>query len=78
VVCPETESNQGDEKFSSKPLCQEFAMLNPKNEVDKERFEKLKDTQVERGRDEEQAIDVAASEVKEMRRREGRSKEEAE
>jgi hypothetical protein len=53
-------------------------MLNPKNDVDKERFEKLKDTQVERGRDEEEAIEVAASEVKEMRRREGRSKEEAE
>jgi hypothetical protein len=51
-------------------------MLNPKNEVDKERFEKLKDTQVERGRDEEKATEVAASEVKEMRRREGRSKEE--
>jgi hypothetical protein len=50
--------------------------MNPKNEVDKERFEKLKETQVERGRDEEKAIEVAASEVKEMRRREGRSKEE--
>jgi hypothetical protein len=51
-------------------------MLNPQNEVDKERFEKLKDTQVERGRGEEKAIEVAASEVKEMRRREGRSKDE--
>jgi hypothetical protein len=51
-------------------------MLNQENEKDKERFEKLKDTQVERGRDEEEAVQVAASEVKEMRRREGRSKEE--
>ncbi len=51
-------------------------MLNEENQKDKERFEKLKDTQVERGRDEEKAIEVAASEVKEMRRREGRSKDE--
>jgi hypothetical protein len=51
-------------------------MLNKENEKDKERFEKLKDTQVERGRDEEKAIEVAASEVKEMRRREGRTKDE--
>jgi len=50
-------------------------MLNSENKVDKERFEKLKETQVERGRDEEKAIDVAAGEVKEMRRREGRSKD---
>jgi hypothetical protein len=50
--------------------------MNPKNEVDEERFQKLRDAQVERGRDEEKAIEVAASEVKEMRRREGRSKEE--
>jgi hypothetical protein len=50
-------------------------MLKAENEQDKERFEKLKDTQVERGRDEEEATQVAASEVKEMRRREGRSKD---
>jgi hypothetical protein len=50
-------------------------MLNKENEVDKDRFEKLKDTQVERGRNEEIAIEVAAEEVKEMRRREGRSKD---
>jgi hypothetical protein len=50
-------------------------MLHPQTENDKERFEKLKETQVERGRDEEKAIEVAASEVKELRRREGRSKE---
>jgi hypothetical protein len=50
-------------------------MLNEENRKDKRRFEKLKDTQVERGRDEEKAIEVAASEVKEMRRREGRAKE---
>jgi hypothetical protein len=51
-------------------------MLNHENQKDKQRFEKLKETQVERGRDEEKAIEVAASEVKEMRRREGRSKDE--
>jgi hypothetical protein len=50
-------------------------MLNKENEKDKKRFEKLKEAQVERGRDEEKAIEVAASEVKEMREREGRSKE---
>jgi hypothetical protein len=51
-------------------------MLNRENEKDKKRFEKLKETQVERGRDEEKATEVAASEVKEMRRREGRAKDE--
>jgi hypothetical protein len=49
-------------------------MLKRENRKDKDRFEKLKDTQVERGRDEKKATEVAASEVKEMRRREGRSK----
>jgi hypothetical protein len=49
-------------------------MLNKENQVDKQRFEKLKETQVERGRDEEKAVEVAAEEVKEMREREGRSK----
>jgi hypothetical protein len=51
-------------------------MLNAENQKDKDRFEKLKDAQVERGRDEEEATEVAASEVKEMRRRDGRSKDE--
>jgi hypothetical protein len=51
-------------------------MLNAENEQDKERFEKLKDAEVERGRDDEQATDVAARQVKELREREGRSKEE--
>ena len=46
------------------------------NQVDKDRFDKLKATQVERGRDEDRAIEIAAEEVKELRRREGRSKEE--
>jgi hypothetical protein len=50
-------------------------MLKPENQVDKQRFEKLKDTQVARGRDEDDATQVAADEVKEMRRREGRSKD---
>jgi hypothetical protein len=54
---------------------EEIIMLNRENRKDKSRFEKLKDAQVERGRDEKQATKVAASEVKEMRRREGRSKQ---
>jgi hypothetical protein len=49
-------------------------MLNPENEVDKDRFEKLKDAELERGREEEKAIDVAAHQVKELRVREGRAK----
>jgi hypothetical protein len=49
-------------------------MLHPENQVDKQRFEKLKDTEMERGREEEKATDVAARQVKELRRREGRSK----
>jgi hypothetical protein len=51
-------------------------MLKPDNQKDKRRFEKLKGAQVERGRDKEEATDVAAAEVKEMRKREGRSKKE--
>jgi hypothetical protein len=50
-------------------------MLNPENEKDKERFEKMKETELQHGREEESAIDVAAQEVKELRRREGRSKD---
>ena len=46
-----------------------------KNQVDKDRFDKLKAAQMDRGRDEERAIEVAAEEVKELRRREGRSKD---
>jgi len=53
-------------------------MVNPENEVDKERFEKLKSAQTDRGRDEEKATEIAAEEVKELRRREGRSKDEPE
>lgn len=51
-------------------------MQNAKNQDDKRRFEKLKDTELDRGRDEKKATQVAAREVKELRRREGRSKEE--
>jgi hypothetical protein len=50
-------------------------MLKPENKIDKQRFEKLKETERERGREEETATDVAAQQVKELRRREGRSKE---
>ena len=49
-------------------------MLNPGNQVDKDRFEKLKHAQTERGRNDEKATEVAAEEVKEMRRREGRER----
>jgi hypothetical protein len=49
-------------------------MLNPENEKDKERFEKMKETELERGREEEKAAQVAAKEVKELRKQEGRSK----
>jgi hypothetical protein len=37
-------------------------MLKPQNEIDKDRFEKLTETQVERGRGETKATEVAASE----------------
>jgi len=50
-------------------------MLNAENEQDKERLEKLKEDEVERGRNDEQAVGVAARQVKELRKREGRSKE---
>ena len=50
-------------------------MLKPENKTDKDRFERLKQTEEERGRDEEEAVDVAAHQVKEIRKREGRSKE---
>jgi hypothetical protein len=52
-------------------------MLKPENQKDKNRFQKLKDVEMGRGRDEEKAIDVAAQQVKELRRREGRTKEPA-
>lgn len=48
-----------------------------RNLIDRERFEKLKDSQVDRGRDENEAIEIAAVEIKELRRREGRSKNDA-
>lgn len=50
-------------------------MLKPENEVDKERFEKLKAAELDHGREEETATGVAAGQVKELRKREGRSKD---
>jgi hypothetical protein len=50
-------------------------MLNAENEKDKQRFDKLKEAETSRGREEDIAIDVPAKEVKELRRREGRSKD---
>jgi hypothetical protein len=52
----------------------EFAMLKPENQTDKERFEKLKEHEVARGRGEEQATKVAAKEVKQLRDQEGKNK----
>jgi hypothetical protein len=53
-------------------------MLNEEHKKDKKRFEKMKETELEHGRGEEKATEVAAKEVKEMRKREGRSKESTE
>jgi hypothetical protein len=39
-------------------------VLKMENRKDKDRFKNLKETQVERGRDEKKATEVAASEVK--------------
>ena len=50
-------------------------MLKKENQKDKERFEKMKQTELEHGRGEEKAIEVAAKEVKESRDREGRTKD---
>ena len=49
-------------------------MLKPENQTDKERFQKLKDHEVERGRNESKATEVAAQEVKQLRIQEGKSK----
>lgn len=49
-------------------------MLKAENEVDKTRFEKLKETEVRHDREEEAAIEVAAEQVKELRQWEGRPK----
>jgi hypothetical protein len=50
-------------------------MLKKENQRDKARFDKLKETQIKRGRDEKEATEEAANEVKQMRQREGRSKD---
>lgn len=52
-------------------------MNTPNQDLDKGRFEKLKEAEVERGREEGKATEVAAAQVKELRRREGRSKEDS-
>jgi|GEM_PF-2456436 len=69
-----SEEDQGGITFEAEPKY-EYPV---KNQVDKDRFDKLTQTQVARGRDEEQARLIAAEEVKELRRREGRTKDEAE
>jgi hypothetical protein len=50
-------------------------MLNPENQTDKERFEKLKKAELERGREEGRATQVAAEQVKELRKREGKNEQ---
>jgi hypothetical protein len=60
--------------FTKSTTIWSIIMLNKENQIDKERFDKLKEAQVGRGRDEGTATEVAAEEVKEMRSREGRSK----
>jgi hypothetical protein len=49
-------------------------MLKRENQKDKKRFEELKKTEEEHGRDEKTATEIAAQEVKELREQEGRSK----
>ena len=51
-------------------------MLKPENQPDQKRFQKLKGAEKERGRDDRRATKTAAHEVKELRKREGRSKSE--
>jgi len=68
------EQDQGGITFEPEPKHEYPA----KNQVDKDRFDKLSQTQIARGRDADQAKVIAAEEVKELRRREGRTKEEAE
>jgi hypothetical protein len=51
-------------------------MLKPDNQKDKGRFQALKSNEEARGRDEETATQVAAQETKELRKREGKSKNE--
>jgi hypothetical protein len=50
-------------------------MLNPENQHDKDRFQALKGNEEKRGRDDESATQIAAREVKELRKREGKSKD---
>jgi hypothetical protein len=50
-------------------------MLKPENQSDKERFEKLKEHETERGRDEQDATKIAAQEVRQLRQQEGKNKE---
>jgi hypothetical protein len=49
--------------------------LRPDNKKDKQRFEKMKQKEQKHVRVEPTAINVAAKEVKELRQREGRSKD---
>jgi hypothetical protein len=51
------------------------ACSSPDNQKDKQRFEKMKETEMSHGRPEDQATQVAAREVKVLREREGKSKD---
>ena len=46
-------------------------MVNPDNKIDKNRFEKMRDGQTNRGRDQDGATQIAAGEAKEFRRARG-------
>jgi hypothetical protein len=50
-------------------------VLKPENRKDKGRFEELKKNEEARGRSNQSSTKVAAKEVKELRKREGRSKD---
>jgi hypothetical protein len=52
----------------------EVAIVKKNNKRDKSRFEHLKADEKKRGQDDATATEIAAYEVKEMRKREGRSK----
>jgi hypothetical protein len=53
----------------------ELTMLKQENEVDKKRFEDLKDDKQDCGCGEREAVKESAHEVKEIRKNEGRSKD---
>lgn len=74
-VCTSEPASSDTENPNDHEL-QTMDLTHAGNRIDKDRFEKLRSAQVDRGRDEREAVEIAAEEVKELRRREGRSKDE--